>query len=176
VSEHWFDRFAVPQTRRSGFKLALSGALATLPLTRSVAEAQAAAPPCVKPCLYVNQIEKGAALNDCRTGFFSGYIYSWSLFWTAAAPTTVPLAAKDYLNKVKCDERARTKAKAGAFDCINKANCGGFDPVKNKDVLCPGCTEVSGQCCPAPNLGTPSGYVCCGGCCQPGEQPCGACG
>ncbi len=173
MSDHWFDRLATPHTRRNGFKLALAGALGTLPLVRS-ATSEAAVPSCTKPCLYVAQVEKGGNYDKCTGQFASSYFSTLTSFFTPAVLIFPQLAAKDVTTKIKCDEQVRVRHKAAHFDCIKDGSCGGFDAQKNKDVLCPGCTEVGGKCCPAPSVGTTSGYVCCGACCADNGDGCKA--
>jgi hypothetical protein len=169
AESHWFDRLAAPRTRRQTFKVALAGALATLPLGR-VRFAHAAAEQCTYPCMYSSQVQTARAKNSCdNLGLFGG-IASYTALWVnpiAYAASTANLL-KDL---VACEQHADLVAKATQFDCI-QPGCGSWQP--NPDILCPGCKEAGGTCCPAPSYSSGSGYLCCS-CCADNGDGCKVC-
>src|SRR5690349_13197292 len=170
AADHWLDRLATRHTRRQGLKLALVGALGTLPLLRA-REAPAATQECSKPCFYSSQVLTARAETACDAGFVSNGVH------TATAIFVNPLVAsgaflKLMADRVGCAEDGYRVQKATQFDCL-QPNCGTWEP--DPKILCPGCTESGGKCCPAKSANTSSGYVCCA-CCHLSGDGCAPCG
>jgi hypothetical protein len=167
VTDHWFDRVAVRLTRRQSLKLALAGALA-VPLAR--AGSAPAAERCTQPCFYTAQIHSSQRFDTCDTARAFGRFQTATAVIISGGLAGV-ISLSNGVRDMSCYERARLAHKADQFDCL-QAGCGGFTPDPN--VLCPGCTEAGGKCCPAPSSGTLGGYLCCP-CCADNGDGCKAC-
>jgi hypothetical protein len=164
-AEHWFDRLAAPHTRRRNLKWALAGAVATLPLGR-VQYVRAAQSDCTRPCLYESQERASSAHGTCDTSNILS-IATALLIGPASTPTLIAGA----INGQRCHENAMMNQKWQHHACI-QPGCSGYTP--DPDILCPGCSDVGGTCCPTPSSSLPQGYVCCR-CCHDSGDGCKAC-
>jgi len=176
VEEHWFDRLA---TRRQVVAGALGAMALTLPLVRAApartarlgcsAETSGNPHACQTGCFYATHKRFLDTSDHCDDLYDVSYGFALAL-----ALFNPPLGlASDVLQLARyneCLDRAMTRQKADAFDCM-KPGCPGFDPCGAYGP-CAVCLEGA-KCCPAPD-DNQLGYVCCA-CCNPDTgEGCGA--
>jgi hypothetical protein len=186
--ESWFDRLAVPRTRRQVLQAALAGAALTLPLARpartyaaSRAGGAAAEGPCKvgkgngphacqKGCFHTSNLQAQRRLDGCLHTAggnlaLAGYIGGLGFMTLAGASFGHSVVA------YTCTEVALLQQKAMQRDCLDP-NCPGFDPC-GQDGPCEYCSRSGGVCCP--DSQTSTGYSCCA-CCGPDPAlPCSNC-
>jgi hypothetical protein len=159
ASEHWFDRWATPRTRRhvlaTGFAAAAS---LTFPVARSSATRAAGPHDCMKGCLWTANRVAQAAMDQCVSTEYKAFeLGGLMAIWGAGLFTADIVGAGALPGTFACFDRAALDQKAANWDCT-LPDCPGFDPT-GPDGPCIGCVTTGANCCPCPS--TTTGYICC---------------
>lgn len=165
MSDHWFDRFTAPHTRREGLRAALAGAAATLPFATSSASAvpakaaatsRAIQADCFQGCTYVSRQNYANTTAGCfADGYFGGGGAAALAF--LVSPPLVTISNIVYQGRTRrCLDNARFNYRFDVSDC-RKPNCNNFNPYEPGGP-CDGC-PAGYYCNPCPIVET--GYICC---------------
>ncbi len=170
MTEHWFDRWAAPQTRRGVLRSALvAAATLTVPFVRAGGARAAGPHDCQKGCLWTAEQTAQAAWDACTVqAQKSVKVGALLTIWGAGLLYVDLTAFTAYVGAAACHDQTVIAHKADNWNCV-QPDCPGFDPSAPGGP-CEPCAASGGNCCPC--QATATGYICCSYPCNDPSHSC----